>query len=1044
MCATTNSIFCSTSICRADPIRSHPLLSFPDFTLVSASAGAGKTYALALRYITLLLADGVPAQDLSSILAITFTNNAAAEMRQRILRFLKSLCVGGDDALMDAVMAQTGLAAEEVRRRAGAIVSTVLERYSDFQVRTIDSFLARMVKASSLDLGIPPDFELQLDPRPVLEYAFELFGATLRPGEPATAALLRLADDLAVRHGADARVLWDPFGTVREGVGALRETLAPVIAPLVQTTTAEDLKARVQELERIASGLQEFITRHDLPVTRYFADDLTLVAGGDWRAMLRRTPRQDNYTKKGKAAQEAALARHRGALHSMVEEFYGAMSRVVETAARFDARPFADAYAAMVHHLDTARAVSGQFGFEEITRRLVTYLQTGAVPDIYLMLGESLSHFLIDEFQDTSPLQWAAFHPLLENALAADGSLFIVGDTKQSIFGFRGADWRIMQRLASGTEAFPSVPVRQLQLANNRRSDEAIVEYVASTFESIAGRGGSDAEAAAQSGLQHCRQTPLPGRRGRGHVETLRLSYNEDVPAERDAIVKIIHDAVKRGYGHGDIAVITPGNEHVVTVGAWLNHEGIPFVSHSTLDIRARRVIGEFLALLRFLDTPVDSLSFATFMLGDLFAAALHARRPRIEAAALQDLAARLRDAGGSPLYTLFREQFPEVWEASFAPLFSGIGHLPLYDLVCEACKTFDVFTLFPHEEGAFLKLLEAVNGFEQDGHNSMKEFLAFASGATGEDEAVWTLDPPSRTAVTLMTIHKAKGMEFPIVIVLYHDTHQRAPVNARDDSGGGVEIVRVNSKMALWSPSVKAVYDREMRNGLTDLFNLLYVALTRAEQELYVLAVGDPSKTDRFPTRVLMPAGGTGSTRPPARPERHGRESDIRGVTPLHATARINVTVATQKQIGYWATRRGELVHAILSQLTVVSDPEVSLEAAARSIPAAEWAEIKPVLVDFLRTPEVLPFFTERQERTVVNELEVVAREGNLLRVDRIVVDPTEVAVLDFKTGATEDPEEYSSQIRHYMSVAQDIFPGRSISGFIAYVDRRVVRRVS
>jgi ATP-dependent exoDNAse (exonuclease V) beta subunit len=177
---------------------------------------------------------------------------------------------------------------------------------------------------------------------------------------------------------------------------------------------------------------------------------------------------------------------------------------------------------------------------------------------------------------------------------------------------------------------------------------------------------------------------------------------------------------------------------------------------------------------------------------------------------------------------------------------------------------------------------------------------------------------------------------------------------------------------------------------------------------------------------------------------ERHRRESEIRGVTPLHATARINATVATQKQIGYWATRRGELVHAILSQLTFVSDPEASLEAIAHTIPDGEWAEIKPVLMDFLRTPEVMPFFAGQQERTVVNELDVVAREGSLFRVDRIVVDPTEVSVLDFKTGTTEDTEEYAGQIRRYMGLVKDIFPGRNISGFIAFVDRRVVRRVS
>ncbi len=1023
---------------------SSPLLSFPDFTLVSASAGSGKTHALALRYVSLLLADGVPANDLSNVLAITFTNNAAAEMRQRILRFLKVLCLGNDDALLGTVMEQTGLHAPEVRRRSCAAITLLLERFSDFQVRTIDSFLARMVQASALDLGIPPDFELQLDPRSVIDYAFELFGATLRPGEPATRAMMQLAGDLAIRTDGDARVLWDPFAEVREGVGSLLGRLAPLLKPLIQSANADDLRNRVRELEEIARGLQTFIARHDLPITSLFGSDLTLVVSGNWRGMLTRTSREAKHTKKGKAAQEVALARHGEELAGQVRAFYASLGDVIETAARFDARPFADAHAALAPFLETARAVSRRFGFEDLTKRLVKYLDTGAVPDVYLMLGESLAHFLIDEFQDTSPLQWAAIHPLLDNALAAGGSLFIVGDTKQSIFGFRGADWRIMQRLAAGEETFPSVPVRPLMLSENRRSGEAIVECVASTFEAIHRGGGADAEAVVQSGLHLCRQRPLAVNLGKGYVEYLRFDGDGDPPAEAEGIIHIIRDAVLRGYAYGDIAVITPGNEGVVQAGTWLNRASIPFVSHSMLDIRARRVIGELLALLRFLDTPVDTLSFATFLLGEVCAATLRTRNTAGGIDALHQFSARSRSQDASPLYRRFREEFPDVWAEHFAPLFTGVGHLPLYDLVCAAYKTFGVFTLFPQEEGALLKMLEVVNGFERDGDNSLKEFLDFAAGESGEDEAAWTLDPPVRTAVTLMTIHKAKGMEFPVVILLFYDTQVRSPGHAIEDKGDGVEMVRVNSAMAGWSPALQSLYDRVMRDILTDLFNRLYVAMTRAEKECYLVTVGDPRKRQGFPSRVLSIAEGAGK-KPPVAPNKgeKGRPGP-RGVAPLHVTEQSITTVAAPARLGYWATQRGDVVHAILAGLDVVADPEAALAGVHHGLPPAEWPELRSSLAGFLSLPEIIPLFAETPGRVLLNEQEYVDRGGNLVRADRIVIDQREVTVVDFKTGAVENEEEYSRQIRRYVDVLRDIYPGRMVHGVIAYVDRRVIRRVS
>ena len=1016
-------------------------LTFPDFTLVSASAGSGKTYALALRYISVLLRRDAPANDLPQLLAITFTHNAAAEMRHRILFMLKQLSVQEPGAPLSDVMVSTGLPAPEIRKRAGEAVMTILDRYADFHVRTIDSFVARMAKASALDLGIPPDFELLLDQRRVTEHAFDLFAETLLPHHPETEEMLRLAGDISARRGGNARVVWDPFSTVRDGVGALLDRLAPSMKRLEQTVSAADVRRHQEHLESIAAQLLRLAAEWDVPLTKYFEADLNLIAGGDWREAAHHSSKAAKFTKKGTKAQEASIAEHKELLQNTVGQLYAALGDLVESAARFDARPFADAIAGMGRFLKRARESSGGFGFEDITRLLVDYLNTGAVPEVYLMLGELLSHYLLDEFQDTSPLQWAAFRPLLENALASGGGLFVVGDTRQSIFGFRGADWRIMRGLADGSEGFASVPVRQVSLATNRRSDQAIVDFVASTFEAIHAQGGADDEAIVQSDLHLCRQEPLAEKKGKGHVEVLRIDTRADSDADRTTVLDLVRDARSRGYAWGDIAILTPGNEGVINAGAWLNQEGIPFVSHSTLDIRSRKVVGELLALLRFLDAPVDSLAFATFLMGNLFSLVLeNAGVPGVTHNLYAELV-RLPLSSGPPLYRRFRQNQPQLWDTFFAPLFTGVGHLPVYDLLATVCKTFDVYTLCPGEEGALLKLLEVAKDFEQEGDNSLKEFLARAADPSGEDEAAWTLTPPSGAAVTLMTIHKAKGMQFPLVIVLYYDFLPGVAGPLVDDRGETVELVRVTRTDAQWSPRLGELYQRASRDNLTDQFNRLYVALTRAQNEMYVVSAGDSEQPMRFPGRVLSP--------PPAgpRPQKGAggavRQPPVQPLVPLHVLERAPATVAEHAHIGYRATRRGNQLHAVLARIGTVPDPAALEIPGDASIPPEDWPGVRKAIASFLAAPDVAPLFADRPGRISMNERECVSRDGNLLRVDRLVIDPDSVTIIDFKSGETEDREKYDRQVGQYMEVMRDLYPGRRISGAIAYVDVCLVRRI-
>jgi ATP-dependent helicase/nuclease subunit A len=1016
------------------------LREFPCFDLVSASAGSGKTHALAMRYIALLLADGVPANALANILAITFTNNAAGEMRQRILLFLKKIALG-EPGLLGQVTGLTGLSHADARQRAHLLLDRMFEQFAEMQVQTIDSFLARVFKAAALELCFSPDFEILLDARPLVDYTFDLFARDVAEGSPQCRELLHLATLIA--EGRQSQTfLWDPYTTIRDGVAQLMQRQAHVVAPLAFRVDEQNVRVLEQQLIGCARRLQSLISGHDLPVTSLFAADLEIILAGEWRKMLTRKQRMGTLTKKGSAAQRAALAEHAGTLEEEASGLYRTFIELLEAEARFYFHPFVAAYTAVRKTLNDAERQTGQLLFEDINRHLVEYLATGAVPDIYLALGDRIAHYLIDEFQDTSPLQWAALRPLIENALSTAGSLFVVGDTKQSIYGFRGGDWRIMRDLARGREGFASVVPRVIPLDTNRRSDERIVRFVSDVFGALVERGDEDAAAAIRSGLDACAQDVLPGHLGKGHVELFRFTLDDGHVPEREALLRLIEDLRHRGHTFEDIAVLTRSNEEVLQISGWLNGAGIPFLSHSSLDIRTRRLVGELLALLRFLDSPIDTLSFATFLFGTGFRAAAVAAGDGPTEQQLQILASRCRAPDAPPLYKELRADFPAVWDRLFASLFAGVGHLPLYDLVCEVYKTFAVFDWFPGEESALVKLLEVVKDFEQEGENSLKRFLDFASEPPGENSTGWNIDPPSGGAVTLMTVHKSKGMQFPVVLLVLYDRRPKSTTRFVVGHEGGVELVHITKAHALWSPSLERIRGLEEGRLLTDGMNMLYVALTRAERELYVFAVSDPGGT-LFPGRVLPGAFSGDGPRPAAVSSRTPR--DRLRLEPLHETSRVAAAPAAAWHIGHWATRRGEYIHLILAQMLTIDDPAAAVARAVAATPAPprDREAVSAALTTFLTGSGILPYFGRMPGRRILVEQECVGPDGALWRMDRLVVDPAELTVIDFKTGGLEHEEEYRGQLRRYMQLAGDLFPGRRTRGVIAYIDLNMLRRV-
>ncbi len=1047
-------------------------LRFPEFVLLKASAGSGKTHALSLRFVQLLLADRVrtlaPA-DLRNILAITFTRNAAREMKDRILDWLKQ-CYRGDRAKSEEVLDIVSLGRDELPGRAERTIAAILSRYTDFQVETIDSFMAAVFKASAVDLGYSPDFEIVLDPSELVEYAFYRYLRRVsgRSGEGAVFRVL--LEDILANLPQDAAFSWDPTELVLKKLVGLHGALAARPEELIVEDNregrsrlqgaiagaADDLAGRIADSGLEPNPRSQWRTRIEPAVRKArFAD----LVGASFKTLPVKTARGG-----GAAGAGEAVERSWRRLEGLVNEYKFLFARDFF-------HPYLTAYRAFAGSLDRVKRERGTVFLDDINKQLAGYIDRGIVPDIYFRLGDRIAHFLIDEFQDTSPVQWLNLRPLVENSLAQNGSLFIVGDTKQAIYGFRDADYRIMRWLEAGQDSFPSVEVEVRELAQSRRCHEAVLDFVKGIFLDKASRHENYAGIASLSGLTDFRQEVLDRDRRSGHVEYIVLEKSasgdeaEDEDAggavrpgggrpdigefpERFEIQDRVRDLRARGYAYADIAILTYKNDNVVRVASWLNEVGIPFIPFSSLDIRKRGVIQEVLSLLLFLDSPPDDLSFASFLLGRVLAAKTVRDGPAFEPGHWHRFLFACRRAKESPLYVAFRKRYPDLWDKAFERLFKSVGYYPLYDLVTLAFRVFDVFALFPEEEAALVKLLEAIKDFEGKGRNDLREFLAYAGQGEG-DASAWTIDVPSEIdAVKVMSIHKAKGLGFPAVILLLYGERFMPPEFFLGRERDGVRVYKINKDLALADERLKGIYEEAKTRESVNRLNTLYVALTRARSELHVIGV--KGRTAGYPFDLLGTEGFASSgSRPPA------PKAVPRPEPPAAETLRFNEapepTARPSDEPGWGrGVRRGELIHEILAGLEFLKggwEADIGriiegLPLAAPDRPTAE--EAGRVLVRYFGAFPRQELFTAKEGRRVLREFTVCDAAGRAFRVDRIVLDGERATVIDFKSGDEADPSRHAEkkradrdQVRAYQKLVEGAMPGTKATGLLAYIDQ-------
>lgn len=813
---------------------------FPYVKIINASAGSGKTYSLAQEFLSLTLHDNIDlAQRLPSILVLTFTRNATKEMKNRILLFLKKEALREDD--------------KKVQERANSLLEMILRDYfCYFNVHTIDSFLMEILSSLALEYGVTPDLELLLESSQLIEVALEQWIEEINQNLEGYKEIIDQFLSL-VNEFEGIKFLWDPLDKLKIIVNRLLQKEADSIEevkfnPKYYFDFKEKFNQFFEELKTIY-----FLGKGELSLKSNQKWIEKLIEGGGGFSF-------DTIINKSISEKNFPFVKPKGGesiLYKELKERWFSLSNLYKEVIYFYSLtkyyPYLVIYSQVKRHIKRVKLEMGIAFLGELTKSILASIRDKELTYPFVSIINRYRHILLDEFQDTSKIQWYIIQFIVEEALSKGGSFFAVGDLKQAIYMFRNADYKIMKGIIEAIckKEYGSIPFLRIVQENslieklkfNQRSDGEIVNYCKEVFtvrlKEILSQEESDYE--DRSLLTSFEQSCIKGRENRGYVKTYLFNFEEEELMDKEGVKNVILEIIKdvsQRFDYGDIAILAYHNREVETIINWLVEAQIPATSFSSLDIRKRKIIGEILAFLKFVDTPWDDLSFATFILGDIFERKLK----KDESSYNRNSILKWMEGRGTQnlpyLYLKFRFDFKELWDRYFALLLKIAGSYPLYEFVTKFFSKFSLFEDFPEETGTLIQFLEIINRLAYQGVNTISEVIEKFESSYSEEELFSLLLPELKNSVNVMTFHKAKGLGFDVVINLISLSKIRPdflPIEVLEDfKTKEPNFFYINKKVGQIVEELGEFYNEKRLDEKIQVMNLLYVALTRAKHELY------------------------------------------------------------------------------------------------------------------------------------------------------------------------------------------------------------------
>ncbi|GGD51127.1 UvrD-helicase domain-containing protein [Muriicola marianensis] len=1007
------------------------------YQIYDASAGSGKTFSLVKEYLKLILTED-SRQEFRRILAITFTNKAVNEMKQRILKSLALFASdpeeAGKDDLFLQIAKELNLSKDRLRARSGEVLKEILHNYAFFDISTIDKFNHRIIKTFARDLKIPQNFEVVMDQDLLLSESIDRMLGNAQAGN----RLTNLIIDFALEKIDDSKS-WDvSYDLQKIGSMLFDENHLPFLESLkgkevdafldLQNTLRRVISTLIGDLKDIGAEALNLISTAGLDAkdfkSGYFPAFMKKLqadpAGADFTAGWKQKFGEEPLYKTSLKGETKAVID--GLMPSFINLWTSLRTkhnRLLYLKNVYNNLVPLTLLNALQKEINTLLEEREQIHISAFNTLISEQIRDQPAPFIYERLGEKYRHYFIDEFQDTSLLQWNNLVPLISHALLSEdlqgkrGSLFLVGDAKQAIYRWRGGRSELFLNLIHDEDPLFGIRPMTTQLQRNYRSYEEVVNFNNRFFTSAV--DGLKNELYRQLFLEGNKQEHTASKGG-----LVSLRFLEENTSERESdycneALGVIVELKDRNVPYGDICILVRSNQQGVKLARHLMENKIPVISSDALLLESDPGVRFLINLMKHTAQPTD----LNIQYDILFYLSRDEERHRFISESLEDLSGFLKRKYHFEM-EIFTQRTP-------------------YDALEYAIDRFQLV----RESHAFTSaLLDEVLEFESHMDCGIQSFLDHWEKNKGK----WSIPAPEQTeAVMLMTIHKSKGLEFPFVIFpfanarIYDDRGTRLWATSTDEAVEGFDHLLLTKKkeMADYNHASLAIYEEEEHKQELDAFNVLYVALTRGIQGVYVISEMDldkngdpkPSTYSGLFINFLQSEGLWDRNR---RRYDFGQLGEVvsRAASGLHQES-ISYTYSAKYE-GHleistragelWGTSRalalsrGNVFHFGMSTIEVAGDIPGSIEelVSGGAISVKEQEIYSELFKGVVEHPLLAPFFEEGP--IIRNEQAIIAENGVILRPDRMVFDGRKVSVLDYKTGS-ESPD-HIAQLNSYAEV--------------------------
>jgi len=1045
-----------------------------NFIVYKSSAGSGKTFTLVKEYLKLALGDKYNlTKAYKGILAITFTNKAASEMKWRIIRALKEISYDSNIPLAELVSSELNINVADLKERATIVLTDILHHYSDFSIGTIDSFTHRIIRTFALDLKLPINFQIETDSDTVFKKVIStlinnLGRETLITDYLVQFSLSQIEDN---KHWNPEQSLLDFIKEInKEGSGKLVNQLSLLT---------------ISDFENIKKNLKALIKTHEEYLKLQGTEALKLIhekqlsasafaSGGSgiynlfvklsllketsenelFGANVVKTLKEDKW-HGGKASKEEKLA-----IDSIKEEL-GSIARKVleflrENEQRYNAicLIYKNIYAmGLVNELvkltNEYKADENILFISEFNERISNVVNNEPTPFIFERLGDKYKHFLLDEFQDTSAMQWKNMLPLIDNSLANGNMNLIVGDGKQSIYRWRNAD----------VEQFVNLPIINAKNKNNillereetlirnfegrildknYRSESVVVKFNNALFAFLS-------ETVLNEDLKKIyhnqAQEHKSGDLGYVTIDFPTISNDDDADGvNTEYILKHIQKAIEDGYSYSDICIIIRQNKNGNTVANFLIEHAIPVVSADSLLLNNAKEITVILAFLKYISNQKDLVS------GSVIINYLWDKHICNE----EQCVAFLRDLNVLKNRTLF-----DI--LSHCDLRLDIVKLTSSNLFDSCLEIIKVLKLNESNPQYIRFFLDEVLGFLQSNTSNISLFIDWWKRRS---EKASVIIPEGINAVNIMTIHASKGLEFPIVIspFLAWEIEKTQSIWVElDDEEINLPVALINTTKTADDTEFKALAVKERQQQTLDSLNMLYVDFTRAVDRLHIVSPKPKKKRGEnchyWLANFAATQGnyndeqqriefGMPATKPQGAHFKIGLEQlQIKELIFHQNTDVIKIKEASSYAISEELTQAREygiLVHYILSKIKTVSDIDEVIHHSFLVGDLSQEESIKMVndVKELLNIGAISDYF--KPGVIVKNELEILTHTGEVLRPDRIVIQNKDAIVIDYKTGK-KNAAKYHGQMNNYENALLEL-GYTSVKKILLYIQEQEV----